>query len=136
MKNLSTIQDYVNTGYDTLLKKGLHKFVVGLAEELINVNDIEPVEEYHFMENYRHTVRRTQQLDLSIDSSLEIKTKNTCDFIDSNYDETDIGGAAIGQITGVKNIEVEIEKITMYLFDGSEFDLSDDLHDLVFKYLS
>ena len=133
MKNLKQALEFINTTENTLLQTVLSDFIKDLSINLLDEVDVNPICEEDFTDKERSTIKDYRELELSCNSSIELEFTATCNF---EYAERDEDGLySKGDIIGCNNIECDINKVTLYLFDGSEFNLTDQLGEYFYKRL-
>jgi len=127
--NLQTLYDLQKTLGNTLQGKVIRNFIESLAIELLNdkLNDTEPIDTEIFLCDLKSEIKdQEQQITLTEDSHLVVEYAAYCEFEYNKVDETDNGGGLKGDVCDVDTYDIEIEKVTLYLFEGSVFEIDNN----------
>jgi len=137
MTTLEQIELYISTTENNLLKYAISDFIKGLAlNYLSNENvDLYPISDELFLDKNSTVVDDEIFLDPNDEVGIKIEYTAYCNWEYSLSDERDVGLYGKGDIIGCKDINCDIKKIELFLFDGSTFDLTDQLYEYVLKKL-
>lgn len=118
------LQSFINSE-NTLYQRSLVSFLEGLTEQLLDLSDTDitcPVTEDDFLgSGNSHLRNKEMQIELTDEISLTVNFDAVCEFEYNTVDETSVGLGSKGDICGLSNSWIEINKITLYTQDGSEF---------------
>ena len=127
---LDTVYNLLVSAENILSSRAIKNYLEGFTMNLLLSDTIDeadgfPITENHFFDSGDDCFQNKQhQIELIGDDSLTIDFDAFCEFEYHTVDETDIGLGAKGEICGIENSWFDITGITLYLHDGSEFDLT------------
>jgi len=135
--NLQDLRDLHTTLDQSLQAYAIKYFALGLVEELLDTDEIEPIDTQIFLNECQDEVKNQElQIELTTDSHLVVNYTAFCEFEWHTVDETENGLGKKGDVADVDTYWADIQKIELFLFDGSIFDLTEELRETITKALA
>ena len=135
--NLQELRDLHITLEQSLQAYAIKYFALGLVEELLDIDDIEPIDTQIFLNECQDEIKNQElQIELTNDSHLVVNYTAFCEFEWHTVDETENGLGKKGDVADVDIYWADIQKIELFLFDGSVFDLTEELRETITKALA
>ena len=135
--NLQELRDLNITLEQSLQAYAIKYFALGLVKELLDTDGIEPIDTQIFLNECQDEIKNQElQIELTNDSHLVVNYTAFCEFEWNTVDETENGLGRKGDVAGVDAFWADIQKIELFLFDGSIFDLTEELRETITKALA
>jgi len=135
--NLQELRDLNITLEQSLQAYAIKYFALGLVKELLDTDGIEPIDTQIFLNECQDEIKNQElQIELTNDSHLVVNYTAFCEFEWHTVDETENGLGKKGDVADVDTYWADIQKIELFLFDGSIFDLTEELRETITKALA